>query len=182
VGDTSIDLPEANVIIQISSQFGSRSVPPSALRFPLLSFSPLHIIIYTCQQFVQPFRFFIIIIFSTSSQVSSSQPATHVLPYLLTYSLTYLLTIAHSTTLDRRQEAQRLGRILRPKQTADEGFNAFFYTLVCSDTVVRGCGEERKGKGKGFWGVRVRLWFLLWLLRAPPPVVLTLAHTSTHDA
>jgi len=52
VGDTSIDLPEANVIIQISSQFGSR-----------------------------------------------------------------------------RQEAQRLGRILRPKQTADEGFNAFFYTL-----------------------------------------------------
>lgn len=52
VGDTSIDLPEANVIIQISFQFGSR-----------------------------------------------------------------------------RQEAQRLGRILRPKQTADEGFNAFFYTL-----------------------------------------------------
>ena len=52
VGDTSIDLPEANVIIQISSQFGSR-----------------------------------------------------------------------------RQEAQRLGRILRPKQTADDGFNAFFYTL-----------------------------------------------------
>ena len=63
VGDTSIDLPEANVIIQISSHFGSR-----------------------------------------------------------------------------RQEAQRLGRILRPKAgTATDGtnkdsFNAFFYTLVTTDT------------------------------------------------
>lgn len=63
VGDTSIDLPEANVIIQVSSHFGSR-----------------------------------------------------------------------------RQEAQRLGRILRPKSfTPQDGsnrssFNAFFYTLVSSDT------------------------------------------------
>ena len=63
VGDTSIDLPEANVVIQVSSHFGSR-----------------------------------------------------------------------------RQEAQRLGRILRPKSyTQQDGsnrssFNAFFYTLVSSDT------------------------------------------------
>ena len=63
VGDTSIDLPEANVIIQVSSHFGSR-----------------------------------------------------------------------------RQEAQRLGRILRPKSyTSTDGsnrssFNAFFYTLVSTDT------------------------------------------------
>mmetsp|Transcript_8002 Transcript_8002/g.16022 ORF Transcript_8002/g.16022 Transcript_8002/m.16022 type:complete len:795 (-) Transcript_8002:1040-3424(-) len=63
VGDTSIDLPEANVIIQVSSHFGSR-----------------------------------------------------------------------------RQEAQRLGRILRPKSyTQQDGsnrssFNAFFYTLVSTDT------------------------------------------------
>jgi len=63
VGDTSIDLPEANVIIQIASHYGSR-----------------------------------------------------------------------------RQEAQRLGRILRPKAgTATDGtnkdsFNAFFYTLVTTDT------------------------------------------------
>ena len=63
VGDTSIDLPEANVIIQVSSHFGSR-----------------------------------------------------------------------------RQEAQRLGRILRPKtDTPMDGsnkssFNAFFYTLVSTDT------------------------------------------------
>lgn len=34
----------------------------------------------------------------------------------------------------RRQEAQRLGRILRPKSTTTEGFNAFFYTLVSPDT------------------------------------------------
>ena len=57
VGDTSIDLPEANVIIQIASQFGSR-----------------------------------------------------------------------------RQEAQRLGRILRPKARTGDAFNAFFYTLVSRDT------------------------------------------------
>jgi len=63
VGDTSIDLPEANVIIQVSSHFGSR-----------------------------------------------------------------------------RQEAQRLGRILRPKSyTQTDGsnrssFDAFFYTLVSTDT------------------------------------------------
>ncbi|THU78726.1 DNA helicase [Dendrothele bispora CBS 962.96] len=57
VGDTSIDLPEATCLIQISSHFGSR-----------------------------------------------------------------------------RQEAQRLGRILRAKRRNDEGFNAFFYSLVSEDT------------------------------------------------
>lgn len=34
----------------------------------------------------------------------------------------------------RRQEAQRLGRILRAKRRNDEGFNAFFYTLISKDT------------------------------------------------
>jgi len=56
VGDTSIDLPEATCLIQISSHFGSR-----------------------------------------------------------------------------RQEAQRLGRILRAKRRNDDGFNAFFYSLVSRD-------------------------------------------------
>ena len=57
VGDTSIDLPGANVIIQISSHFGAR-----------------------------------------------------------------------------RQEAQRLGRILRPKAESKDRFNAFFYSLVSTGT------------------------------------------------
>ena len=57
VGDTALDIPEANVIIQVSSHFGAR-----------------------------------------------------------------------------RQEAQRLGRILRPKNNPTGGFNAFFYTLVSTDT------------------------------------------------
>jgi DNA excision repair protein ERCC-3 len=57
VGDTSIDLPEATCLIQISSHYGSR-----------------------------------------------------------------------------RQEAQRLGRILRAKRRNDEGFNAFFYSLISKDT------------------------------------------------
>ncbi|EJW01911.1 DNA repair helicase rad25, partial [Edhazardia aedis USNM 41457] len=57
VGDTSIDLPEATCLIQISSHFGSR-----------------------------------------------------------------------------RQEAQRLGRILRAKRRNDPGFKVFFYTLVSKDT------------------------------------------------
>ncbi|KAJ1828059.1 DNA repair helicase RAD25 [Coemansia sp. RSA 2599] len=34
----------------------------------------------------------------------------------------------------RRQEAQRLGRILRAKRRNDEGFNAFFYSLVSKNT------------------------------------------------
>ena len=60
VGDVAIDLPEASVIIQVSSHFGSR-----------------------------------------------------------------------------RQEAQRLGRILRPKEASKDGdFNAFFYTMVSTDTQV----------------------------------------------
>lgn len=57
VGDTSIDIPEANVLIQVSSHYGSR-----------------------------------------------------------------------------RQEAQRLGRILRPKPRSGQNFNAFFYSLVSTDT------------------------------------------------
>jgi DNA excision repair protein ERCC-3 len=57
VGDTSIDIPEANVLIQVSSHYGSR-----------------------------------------------------------------------------RQEAQRLGRILRPKARSEDNFNAFFYSLVSKDT------------------------------------------------
>ena len=37
----------------------------------------------------------------------------------------------------RRQEAQRLGRILRPKEASKDGdFNAFFYTMVSTDTQV----------------------------------------------
>ncbi|PVU99241.1 hypothetical protein BB560_005538 [Smittium megazygosporum] len=58
VGDTSIDLPEATCLIQVSSHYGSR-----------------------------------------------------------------------------RQEAQRLGRILRAKRRQDIGFNAYFYSLVSKDTV-----------------------------------------------
>ena len=59
VGDTSLDIPNANVIIQISSHFGSR-----------------------------------------------------------------------------KQEAQRLGRILRPKRDTHSKYNAFFYTLVSKNTSV----------------------------------------------
>lgn len=58
IGDTSLDLPEATVLIQISAQYGSR-----------------------------------------------------------------------------RQEAQRLGRVLRAKRRNEEGFNEFFYSLVSKDTV-----------------------------------------------
>lgn len=57
MGDTAIDLPSANVIIQISSHFGSR-----------------------------------------------------------------------------RQEAQRLGRILRPKTNEKDVYNAYFYTLISKNT------------------------------------------------
>lgn len=67
IGDTSLDLPEATVLIQISSHFGSR-----------------------------------------------------------------------------RQEAQRLGRILRAKRRNDDGFNAFFYSLVSKDTQEMLCSSKRQ--------------------------------------
>lgn len=67
IGDTSLDLPEATCLIQISSHFGSR-----------------------------------------------------------------------------RQEAQRLGRILRAKRRNDEGFNAFFYSLVSKDTLEMAYSSKRQ--------------------------------------
>jgi DNA excision repair protein ERCC-3 len=67
IGDTSLDLPEATCLIQISAQYGSR-----------------------------------------------------------------------------RQEAQRLGRILRAKRRNDEGFNAFFYSLVSKDTVEMMYSSKRQ--------------------------------------
>ena len=45
----------------------------------------------------------------------------------------------------RRQEAQRLGRILRPKAYRDEdGFNAYFYSLVSRDTPEKEYAEKRQ--------------------------------------
>mmetsp|Transcript_14221 Transcript_14221/g.16651 ORF Transcript_14221/g.16651 Transcript_14221/m.16651 type:complete len:840 (+) Transcript_14221:290-2809(+) len=46
----------------------------------------------------------------------------------------------------RRQEAQRLGRILRPKSSAkfNVGYNAFFYTLVSMDTKEMSFSNRRQ--------------------------------------
>merc|ERR1719192_560552 len=45
----------------------------------------------------------------------------------------------------RRQEAQRLGRILRAKKTSvAEEYNAFFYTLVSQDTVEMSFSRKRQ--------------------------------------
>ena len=45
----------------------------------------------------------------------------------------------------RRQEAQRLGRILRPKKGAlAEEFNAYFYTLVSQDTAEMAFSRKRQ--------------------------------------
>merc|ERR1719216_46181 len=45
----------------------------------------------------------------------------------------------------RRQEAQRLGRILRAKKGAlAEEFNAFFYTLVSQDTAEMSFSRKRQ--------------------------------------
>lgn len=68
VGDSSLDLPEATCLIQISSQFGSR-----------------------------------------------------------------------------RQEAQRMGRILRAKRRSEEGFKSKFYTLVSQNTEEVQFSSKRKG-------------------------------------
>jgi len=44
----------------------------------------------------------------------------------------------------RRQEAQRLGRILRAKRRNDEGFNAYFYSLVSKDTTEMAYSAKRQ--------------------------------------
>eukprot|EP00915_Cephaloidophora_sp_WS-2016_P005708 GHVH01007569.1.p1 GENE.GHVH01007569.1~~GHVH01007569.1.p1 ORF type:complete len:771 (+),score=91.04 GHVH01007569.1:58-2370(+) len=44
----------------------------------------------------------------------------------------------------RRQEAQRLGRILRPKPHTNEEFNAFFYSLVSKDTAEISFADRRQ--------------------------------------
>jgi len=44
----------------------------------------------------------------------------------------------------RRQEAQRLGRILRAKKYSTEEFNAFFYSLVSQDTVEMQYSRKRQ--------------------------------------
>lgn len=45
----------------------------------------------------------------------------------------------------RRQEAQRLGRILRAKKAAiAEEYNAFFYTLVSQDTMEMSYSRKRQ--------------------------------------
>jgi len=44
----------------------------------------------------------------------------------------------------RRQEAQRLGRILRPKSATIGRFNAFFYTLVSQDTTEMKYATKRQ--------------------------------------
>lgn len=44
----------------------------------------------------------------------------------------------------RRQEAQRLGRILRAKKFSVETFNAFFYSLVSQDTVEMNYSKKRQ--------------------------------------
>lgn len=80
----------------------------------------------------------------------------------------------------RRQEAQRLGRILRKKKARlgvgeAEEFDAFFYTLVSNDTQVGGWvggrgGEEpeerrrtdmatgRREEGCARWSVKFQAW------------------------
>ncbi|PAV84038.1 hypothetical protein WR25_14467 isoform B [Diploscapter pachys] len=44
----------------------------------------------------------------------------------------------------RRQEAQRLGRILRAKKHSSEQYNAFFYSLVSQDTVEMAYSRKRQ--------------------------------------
>jgi len=44
----------------------------------------------------------------------------------------------------RRQEAQRLGRILRAKRNSTDQFNAFFYSLVSQDTLEMSYSRRRQ--------------------------------------
>ena len=59
------------------------------------------------------------------------------IPHIYTYTEANVIIQVSSHFGARRQEAQRLGRILRPKAhmaTNPDGYNAFFYSLISSDT------------------------------------------------
>lgn len=88
VGDTSIDLPEATCLIQISSHYGSRR-----------------------------------------------QEAQRLGKSLVAWYRVQLLNIVSRDT----------GRILRAKRRNDEGFNAFFYSLVSKDTSEMYYSTKRQG-------------------------------------
>lgn len=68
----------------------------------------------------------------------------------------------------RRQEAQRLGRILRAKRRNDEGFNAFFYSLVSKDTQEMYYSSKRQG-------------FLIDQVSSNPKWILKLTTRDTHS-
>ncbi len=44
----------------------------------------------------------------------------------------------------RRQEVQRLGRIMRPKDCKTNSFSAFFYSLVSIDTEEEAYAAQRR--------------------------------------
>ncbi|KAK2964917.1 putative General transcription and DNA repair factor IIH helicase subunit XPB [Blattamonas nauphoetae] len=71
----------------------------------------------------------------------------------------------------RRQEAQRLGRILRPKQTGGE-FNAFFYTLVSRDTSEMAFSAKRRSFliNQGYSYYSVDTFYNIPLIRSTPDI------------
>ena len=90
----------------------------------------------------------------------------------------------------RRQEAQRLGRILRPKQRSVKGeFNAFFYSLVSKDTQEMYYSTKRQqfliDQGYAFKVVLgsallVSLSSFYFFLSQSLSLSLSLTHTHTH--
>lgn len=65
--------------------------------------------------------------------------------FYLTYNLQSFVSQISSHGGSRRQEAQRLGRILRAKKGAiAEEYNAFFYTLVSQDTAEMSFSRKRQ--------------------------------------
>ena len=63
----------------------------------------------------------------------------------------------------RRQEAQRLGRVLRPKNRINNEYNGFFYSIVSNDTreVALSVGRRRFLVEQGYSYMLVRKPFFL---------------------
>ncbi|KAF6778350.1 hypothetical protein AHF37_02075 [Paragonimus kellicotti] len=138
VADNSFDLPEATVLIQISAHGGSRRQEAQRLGRILRAKRGTDAEAYNA--------FFYSLV---SQDTVEMQYALKRQRFLVNQGYAYKVAdnsfdLPEATVLiqisahggSRRQEAQRLGRILRAKRGTDaEAYNAFFYSLVSQDTV-----------------------------------------------
>ncbi|XGW17748.1 hypothetical protein V3C99_002385 [Haemonchus contortus] len=137
VADTSFDLPEANVLIQVSAHGGSRR--QEAQRLGRILRAKKH----STDQFN---AFFYSLVSQDTVEMGYSRKRQR---FLVNQGYAYKV-VNRLPGMEKEdlklgtKEAQRLGRILRAKKHSTDQFNAFFYSLVSQDTVEMGYSRKRQ--------------------------------------